>query len=112
MKPESLKKIAEALYPSENIDIEEDEVWLMDYPPTTPDSRGHRILATQFDPQNNPAQLLKATELLLKDDWTIEKDARYKDKYMVAIFKNPDFPMFVSPTLTEAVLAAAEELVK
>ena len=64
MKPEDLRVIAKGMHPNEQIDIEEDEVWLMNYPSTTPEGRGYKILATQFNPLADDAQCMEIMEKL------------------------------------------------
>jgi len=93
MKPESLKKIAE----------------ILGYKATVENNAVHYRKAMdicwfEFDPQNNPAQLL---EIIEKFKMSLNWDT---DKFHWVIFGEGIW--IDGKTLTEAVLAAAEEFVK
>ena len=65
MEMEKLKVIAEGMLPNEIIEIEDDEVWVMNYPQTTPNGRGYKILGTQFNPLEDNNQMVEIMEKLL-----------------------------------------------
>lgn len=63
-EPEQLKRVAESMDSSRPVEIEDDEVWYMHYPPTTGEGTGVKILATQFNPLEDNNQCLELMEKL------------------------------------------------
>ena len=110
MKAETLKKIAECMYPNENIDIEDDEVWIMNYPSTAPGGRGYKILGTQFNPIADNNQMVEIMEKLIHlHNLEIKGGFACTD---TIISNRNNIQIAYGKTLPEAVVIAASELVK
>jgi len=74
MEIEQLKVIAKGMLPHEQIDIEDGEAWIMNYPATTPNGRGYKILGTQFNPLEDNNQMVEIMERLRVDVYRYDSD--------------------------------------
>ncbi len=103
MKPDNLKKIAKVIYPNEIVEIEDDEVWLVNYPPTTADNSGRKVLATQFNPKEDTYQLADCEEWLLSKYFAVEIN-KFISNYTARLSKVGSFGFSDGKTKAEALL--------
>ena len=103
LNPETLKRIADAVYYPDKIkgtvSVENGKAYIFW------DGGGE----TAYDPQNNPAQLLEIITFLVDKELSIEKGYSSKYEYFVV---DEAVAIHKGHTLTEAVLNAAEEFIK
>ncbi len=96
MNNHTLKKIAELLGYEVNPSIEDG---------VTVDTYGHWI---DFDPKDDPEQLLECEDYLLDKDWMINKDG---GQYVLSPDYGDATNEIYAETLADAVLNAMEEMV-
>jgi len=106
MTPEQLLIVGKGMYPNEILEIEDNEVWIMNYPSTCPGGRGRKIIETQFNPLEDNNQMVEIMERL-KIDVCYDFDMDSWEGYV----KNDEICM-VGKTINEAVCNAAYEYFK
>ena len=62
--PEILKVVAEGMPDGRPVEIDEEGVWYMNYPPTTGEGYGVKVHAVEFNPLTNAEQCMEIMEKL------------------------------------------------
>ena len=100
-----LADIARGMPDGRPVEIDEDGcVWYVNYPPTTPDGSGMKILAVEYNPLENDTQMKELMEKLKVDLQWCTVDERW------VIWTGDDW--IIGDTINEVVVLAAYEYFK
>ena len=88
-----LAQLAKILYPTREIEIDEEGVWIVLNEWDTSGLSNHKIISRQFDPENDPKQLFKIMDLFqyitfehpMGDTWICDYRVDLQDEKLTSV---------------------------